>query len=94
MRPPGQGQPGQMVPQQQQQQQAGGPPGAPGQKKNVLKFEGDYDFEQANTEFESLRSQLANIKMTATAAGQLPSSAMPPSIEQPSSLQQTLLPGV
>ncbi|KAF4523650.1 hypothetical protein B566_EDAN013244 [Ephemera danica] len=53
--------------QNQQQQQQGG-----GQKKNVLKFEGDYDFEQANTEFETLRTQLANIKLTATAAVSAP----------------------
>ncbi|CAB3376166.1 Hypothetical predicted protein [Cloeon dipterum] len=52
---------------QQQQQQQGN--NAQNQKKNVLKFEGDYDFEQANTEFENLRSQLAKIKITATAAG-------------------------
>lgn len=29
--------------------------------KNTLKFENDYDFEQANTEFEELRSQLAKV---------------------------------
>jgi hypothetical protein len=61
--------PQQQVGQSSQQQQ-----GQQGQKKNVLKFEGDYDFEQANTEFENLRAQLANIKLTATAAGQLPNS--------------------
>ncbi|XP_059469435.1 protein LSM14 homolog B isoform X2 [Neocloeon triangulifer] len=55
-------------PHPQQGQQQGGP-NAPNQKRNVLKFEGDYDFEQANTEFENLRSQLAKIKITATAAG-------------------------
>ncbi|XP_041973491.1 protein LSM14 homolog B-A-like isoform X1 [Aricia agestis] len=31
--------------------------------KNTLKFENDYDFEQANTEFEELRSQLAKTKI-------------------------------
>ncbi|KPJ21343.1 hypothetical protein RR48_00080 [Papilio machaon] len=32
--------------------------------KNTLKFENDYDFEQANTEFEELRSQLAKTKIS------------------------------
>ncbi|CAH2090848.1 unnamed protein product [Euphydryas editha] len=32
--------------------------------KNTLKFENDYDFEQANTEFEELRSQLAKAKIS------------------------------
>lgn len=46
------------------------PPGnpqntGPGQKpRNTLKFDNDYDFEQANTEFEELRSQLAKVKIT------------------------------
>lgn len=31
--------------------------------KNLLKFDNDYDFEQANTEFEELRSQLAKVKI-------------------------------
>ncbi|XP_046752171.1 protein LSM14 homolog B isoform X2 [Diprion similis] len=31
--------------------------------KNTLKFENDYDFEQANTQFEELRSQLAKTKI-------------------------------
>ncbi|KAJ8948820.1 hypothetical protein NQ318_013472 [Aromia moschata] len=31
--------------------------------KNTLKFENDYDFEQANTEFEELRSQLSKVKL-------------------------------
>ncbi|CAG4962770.1 unnamed protein product [Colias eurytheme] len=31
--------------------------------KNTLKFDNDYDFEQANTEFEELRSQLAKAKI-------------------------------
>ncbi|XP_044266085.1 protein LSM14 homolog B-like, partial [Tribolium madens] len=36
----------------------------PGNKaKNTLKFENDYDFEQANTEFEELRSQLAKVSV-------------------------------
>jgi protein LSM14 len=34
--------------------------------KNTLKFENDYDFEQANTEFEELRSQLAKVKIEET----------------------------
>ncbi|XP_050666572.1 protein LSM14 homolog B isoform X3 [Leptidea sinapis] len=32
--------------------------------KNTLKFDNDYDFEQANTEFEELRSQLAKTKIS------------------------------
>lgn len=36
--------------------------GAP-KPKNRLKFENDYDFEQANTEFEELRSQLSKVKI-------------------------------
>ncbi|CAH1170306.1 unnamed protein product [Phaedon cochleariae] len=31
--------------------------------RNTLKFENDYDFEQANTEFEELRSQLVKVKI-------------------------------
>ncbi|XP_031830723.1 LSM14 family protein trailer hitch isoform X2 [Nomia melanderi] len=39
-------------------------PGNVGAKpKNRLKFDNDYDFEQANTEFEELRSQLAKTKI-------------------------------
>ncbi|XP_033220424.1 protein LSM14 homolog B isoform X2 [Belonocnema kinseyi] len=39
-------------------------PGNTGAKpKNTLKFDNDYDFEQANTEFEELRSQLAKTKI-------------------------------
>ncbi|KAL3285232.1 hypothetical protein HHI36_019344 [Cryptolaemus montrouzieri] len=34
-----------------------------GRKRNTLKFDNDYDFEQANTEFEELRSQLAKVKI-------------------------------
>lgn len=34
-------------------------PNQQGNKKNTLKFDSDYDFEQANTEFEELRSQFA-----------------------------------
>lgn len=43
-----------------------GPPNAAsGSKpKSTLKFENDYDFEQANTEFEELRSQLNKVKIT------------------------------
>ncbi|CAK1544919.1 unnamed protein product [Leptosia nina] len=33
-------------------------------KGNTLKFENDYDFEQANTEFEELRNQLAKAKIS------------------------------
>ncbi|XP_026670643.1 protein LSM14 homolog A isoform X3 [Ceratina calcarata] len=44
------------------------PPGNTGAKpKNTLKFDNDYDFEQANTEFEELRSQLAKTKIDAGA---------------------------
>lgn len=32
--------------------------------KNTLKFDNDYDFEQANTEFEELRNQLAKTKIS------------------------------
>lgn len=31
--------------------------------KNLLKFENDYDFEQANNKFEELRSQLSKLKV-------------------------------
>lgn len=31
--------------------------------KNLLKFENDYDFEQANSKFEELRSQLSKLKV-------------------------------
>ncbi|XP_066583890.1 protein LSM14 homolog car-1 isoform X2 [Prorops nasuta] len=42
------------------------PPGNAGAKpKTPLKFDNDYDFEQANTEFEELRSQLAKVKIDA-----------------------------
>lgn len=41
----------------QGQQQMGG------NKKTTLKFEGDYDFDKANTEFEELRSQLSKVKI-------------------------------
>ncbi|XP_034943631.1 protein LSM14 homolog A isoform X2 [Chelonus insularis] len=34
-----------------------------GKPKNTLKFDNDYDFEQANTEFEELRSRLAKTKL-------------------------------
>ncbi|XP_043287380.1 protein LSM14 homolog B isoform X2 [Venturia canescens] len=41
-------------------------PGNTGAKpKNTLKFDNDYDFEQANTEFEELRSRLAKAKIDA-----------------------------
>lgn len=42
----------------QGQQQIGG------NKKTTLKFEGDYDFDKANTEFEELRSQLSKVKIS------------------------------
>lgn len=32
-----------------------------GKPKNTLKFENDYDFEQANTKFEELRSQFEKV---------------------------------
>lgn len=32
-----------------------------GKKKNTLKFDNDYDFDKANTEFEELRSQLTKV---------------------------------
>lgn len=31
--------------------------------RNVLKFESDYDFEQANNKFEELRLQLSKLKV-------------------------------
>lgn len=43
-------------------------PGNAGAKpKNTLKFDNDYDFEQANTEFEELRIQLAKTKIDGAA---------------------------
>ena len=62
-RAPGQ----QMGPPQQSAQQQAAAGNAQGQKK-TLKFEGDYDFEQANTQFEELRSKLAKAKLDADAA--------------------------
>lgn len=42
----------------------GGQQGMGGQRpKNILKFENDYDFEQANTEFDKIRTQLAKVKI-------------------------------
>ena len=50
----------------------GGPGGAPRNfsrapgtqtKKQPLKFDSDYDFDKANTEFEELRTQLAKVKI-------------------------------
>lgn len=46
------------APGQQLQQQSNN-----SQKNKTLKFEGDYDFDKANTEFEELRSQLAKVKI-------------------------------
>jgi protein LSM14 len=37
--------------------------GSSGKPKNTLKFENDFDFEQANKEFDTLRSQLAKTKI-------------------------------
>jgi protein LSM14 len=37
--------------------------GAGGKPKNTLKFENDFDFEQANKEFDTLRNQLAKTKI-------------------------------
>lgn len=49
---------------QPQQQQQGSTGGAGGQRaKNLLKFDNDYDFEQANSKFEELRSQLSKLKV-------------------------------
>ncbi|XP_052126312.1 protein LSM14 homolog B-B [Frankliniella occidentalis] len=60
--------PGQQTQQQQgQQQQSAAGNNAQAQKK-TLKFEGDYDFEQANTQFEELRSKLAKAKLDADQA--------------------------
>ncbi|XP_072385626.1 protein LSM14 homolog B isoform X3 [Diabrotica undecimpunctata] len=36
--------------------------------RNTLKFDNDYDFEQANTEFEELRSQLGKLKIDEVAS--------------------------
>ncbi|XP_058054672.1 protein LSM14 homolog B isoform X1 [Anopheles bellator] len=47
----------------QPQQQQGGVGGAGQRAKNLLKFENDYDFEQANNKFEELRSQLSKLKV-------------------------------
>lgn len=46
---------------QNKQQQNGGPPR--GKNQNTLKFENEFDFEQANSKFEELRSQLAKLKV-------------------------------
>jgi FDF domain len=34
-----------------------------GKNQNTLKFENEFDFEQANSKFEELRSQLAKLKV-------------------------------
>ena len=39
-------------------------PGGPTTKKTTLKFDGDYDFDKANTEFEELRNQLVKVKIS------------------------------
>lgn len=41
----------------------GGLPQSGNRAKNLLKFENDYDFEQANSKFEELRSQLSKLKV-------------------------------
>lgn len=41
----------------------GGVPQGGHRGKNLLKFENDYDFEQANSKFEELRSQLTKLKV-------------------------------
>lgn len=43
--------------------QPGQMPNQPPKPKNTLKFDSEYDFEQANTEFEELRSKLAKVKI-------------------------------
>lgn len=40
-------------------------PGTSAHKKLPLKFDADYDFDKANTEFEELRTQLAKVKIDA-----------------------------
>ncbi|XP_052565446.1 protein LSM14 homolog B isoform X2 [Culex pipiens pallens] len=40
-----------------------GPAQGANRTKNLLKFENDYDFEQANNKFEELRSQLSKLKL-------------------------------
>jgi len=40
--------------------------GTGGKPKSTLKFENDFDFEQANKEFDTLRSQLAKTKIGKT----------------------------
>lgn len=40
-----------------------GPPQGGNRAKNLLKFDNDYDFEQANSKFEELRSQLSKLKV-------------------------------
>lgn len=55
------GGPGFKPPQNGQPIQQGGAPG--NRTKNTLKFDNDYDFEQANTQFEELRSQLGKVKL-------------------------------
>jgi len=42
------------------------PTGTGGKPKSTLKFENDFDFEQANKEFDTLRSQLAKTKIGKT----------------------------
>ncbi|XP_045464025.1 protein LSM14 homolog B isoform X3 [Harmonia axyridis] len=48
-----------------------------GRKKNTLKFDNDYDFDKANTEFEELRSQLSKLKIDEA------STTVPPKPEVP-----------
>lgn len=42
---------------------AGGAQNQSGNNKKTLKFDSEYDFEQANTEFEELRNKLAKVKL-------------------------------
>jgi protein LSM14 len=46
-----------MMQQQQNGQQRGN------KSQNTLKFDNEFDFEQANSKFEELRSQLAKLKV-------------------------------
>ncbi|KAL0270953.1 UNVERIFIED_CONTAM: hypothetical protein PYX00_008215 [Menopon gallinae] len=45
--------------------------GGPIVKKSTLKFDGDYDFDKANTEFEELRSQLLKVKIGSGSEGKV-----------------------
>lgn len=68
-RPPAQGQRQQRSPQRGRSQRRGGRgqgrsrQNFSGRSKDVLDFEGEYDFEQANAEFQELEGKLAKIKI-------------------------------